>query len=285
MSELSVSTWKRYGHNRLYVNRADGEKLAWLDRDTGKLNLLDERYRDRVLDALAPYLAGTSRSTSAQDAGPPRVGTSQVPLAAEDDLAANRPGEAMLAKLNEVAPGLLRLLASMPLGRRSEAYGWRRGLAGERKVGAELERLVRKDWRVLHSIPLPRDVDIDHLLIGPGGVFCINTKHHRGARIWVGEDSVKIGGQSYPYVRKSRAEARRASSALTRACGFPVDVRPVLAFVGVEKLTVAPTLHGVHVVRHKDFSAFKRATGVWVAADVERIYAAARSRRTWLGSR
>jgi hypothetical protein len=58
----------------------------------------------------------------------------------------------------------------MLLGRHSEAYGWRKGLAGERKVGAELERLVRKDWRVLHSIPLPRDVDIDHLLIGTGGV-------------------------------------------------------------------------------------------------------------------
>lgn len=279
-----MSAWKRYGHNRLYVNRADGEKVAWLDRDTGKLNLLDEGYRDRVLDALAPYLAGTSRSAPGPDAGAPRAGTNQVPPTVEDDLAANRPGEAVRAKLDEVAPGFLGRLASMLLGRRSEAYGWRKGLAGERKVGAELERLVRKDWRVLHSIPLPRDVDIDHLLIGPGGVFCINTKHHRGARVWVGDDSVKIGGQSYPYVRKSRAEARRASSALTRACGFPVEVRPVLAFVDVDKLTVAPTLHDVHVVQQRDFSAFKRAAGVWTTADVERIYAAARSRRTWVGN-
>lgn len=285
MSELSVSAWKRYGHNRLYVNRAGGEKVAWLDRDTGKLTLQDERYRDRVLDVLAPYLADTSGSRPEQDNGVPQSGTGhQVPLAVEDDLAANRPGTAVRAKLDEVAPGLLGLLVSMLLGRHSEAYGWRKGLVGERKIGAELERLVRKGWRVLHSIPLPRDVDIDHLLIGPGGVFCINTKHHRGARVWVGDDSVKIGGQSYPYVRKSRAEARRASAALTQACGFPVEVRPLLAFVGVNKLTVAPSLHDVRIVRNGEFSAFKRAAGVWTIVDVEKIYAAARRRRTWVGN-
>ncbi|MDT3398389.1 nuclease-related domain-containing protein [Streptomyces sp. B1866] len=102
---------------------------------------------------------------------------------------------------------------------RTEADAWRKGLAGEQRTGAELERLTGKGWRVLHSVPLPREVDIDHLVIGAGGVLCFNTKHHPRARVWVGDDSVRIGGSSYPYVRKSRAEARRASMALTRACG------------------------------------------------------------------
>ena len=45
-------------------------------------------------------------------------------------------------------------------------------------MGAELNRLGRHGWRVLHSIRLANRVDIDHLPIGPGGVFSINTKHH-----------------------------------------------------------------------------------------------------------
>jgi hypothetical protein len=32
-------------------------------------------------------------------------------------------------------------------------------------------------WRVLHSVPVgSRDSDIDHVVIGPGGVYTINAK-------------------------------------------------------------------------------------------------------------
>lgn len=286
MSDLQVSEWKRYGHDRLYVNRASGEKVAWFDRRTGQLNILVEEYRPAVLEVLAPYLAPypAGAGGSSPEAVPvaPAPAADRNPPWAQDDLTANQPGQAVRAKRDELAPGFLGLIGSMLLGRRSEAHSWRLGLIGERKVGAELERLTSKGWRVLHSIPLPRDVDIDHLLIGPGGVFCVNTKYHRGARVWVGDDSVKIGGQSYPYVRKSRAEAKRASSMLTQACGFTVDVRPVLAFVGVEKLTVLPSLLDVRVLQHRELSAFKRATGVWTPTEVATIHASAKDRRTWL---
>ncbi|MFI5872686.1 nuclease-related domain-containing protein [Streptomyces sp. NPDC051445] len=40
-------------------------------------------------------------------------------------------------------------------------------------MGAQLNRLERHSWRVLHSIPLADKVDVDHLLIGPDGVFSI----------------------------------------------------------------------------------------------------------------
>ncbi|WP_064455291.1 nuclease-related domain-containing protein [Streptomyces hygroscopicus] len=290
MDGLRVSPWKRYGHDRLYVNLPGGEKVAWFDRGTGKLNVLVEEYREAVVEVLAPYLTGTASSATSAAAATAATSATSAAAAAghgrgalrpEDDLAANRPGSAVRAKLDELAPGIVARLVTMMLGRRSETYGWRKGLAGERRVGAELERLTRKGWRVLHSIPLPRDVDIDHVLIGPGGVFSVNTKHHRGSRIWVGDDSVKIGGQSYPYVRKSRAEARRASLALTRACGFTVDVRPVLAFVDAGTITVTPSLRDVLVVRHREFSSFTRLEEVWAPGEIGSIYDAARNRRTW----
>ncbi|MGW4033254.1 nuclease-related domain-containing protein [Streptomyces sp. NPDC004838] len=72
-------------------------------------------------------------------------------------------------------------------------------MTGEQRVGAELERLAGRGWRVLHSIPLPGEVDIGRLLIGSGGVFRFNANHLRGACVWVGDDSVRVGGRFFPY--------------------------------------------------------------------------------------
>ncbi|PSJ29650.1 NERD nuclease [Streptosporangium nondiastaticum] len=282
MDGLRVSPWKRYGYDRLYVNASDGTKVAWFDRRTGELTVLVEVHRTAVLDVLAPYLAGPglTRPVAAMPPGDPEEG----PLDPGEDLARHRPGEALRAKVDEMTPGFWRRLLDKLLGRRSEAESWRKGLVGERRMGAELERLAGEGWRVLHSVPLPRDVDIDHLLIGPGGVFCVNTKYHRGARVWVGDEAVRIGGRSYPYVRKSRAEARRASAALTRACGFAVDVRPVLAFVDTGSLSAVPSLRDVYVIQAQEAAWFRQFAVVWTGGDVEAIYAAARRRDTWISA-
>lgn len=53
-----------------------------------------------------------------------------------------------------------------------------RGAEAERKVGAILENLA-PDWHALHGVWLGRG-DIDHVLIGPGGAFTIETKANRG---------------------------------------------------------------------------------------------------------
>jgi hypothetical protein len=53
-----------------------------------------------------------------------------------------------------------------------------RGAEGERKVGAILENLG-PDWHVLHGVWLGQG-DIDHVLVGPGGTFTIETKANQG---------------------------------------------------------------------------------------------------------
>jgi hypothetical protein len=55
---------------------------------------------------------------------------------------------------------------------------WSRGAAGERKVGAILDGLGA-DWHVLHDVSFGRG-NIDHVLVGPGGAFTVETKSHRG---------------------------------------------------------------------------------------------------------
>ena len=66
----------------------------------------------------------------------------------------------------------------------AERAMWARGEAGERLVGAELDRLAPHEWWVFHAIPRgSAGTDIDHLVIGVGGVFTVNTKNVSGKRV------------------------------------------------------------------------------------------------------
>lgn len=286
MSELRVSAWKRYGQDRLYVNRPDGECVAWLDLRTDQVTIRVEAFRDAALAALAPYLAeppAPARATTAPPPDPVVVRRPPSPVPAEFDLATNRPGDALRVKIAELSPGPYGRLVAWLLRRPTEADRWRAGLAGERIIAGELERLNRHGWRCLHSIPLPRlNADIDHLLIGPGGVFTINTKNFRAKSIWVGDETVKVNhGPARPLVGKSRREAARAARVLSQRCGFPVSVLPILAFVRPAELTVVPTLTDARAIRDRELAALAPLAGVLAPGQVEAVYAAARDRRTW----
>jgi Nuclease-related domain len=54
-----------------------------------------------------------------------------------------------------------------------------RGAKGEEHVGELLEGLTERGWRVVHDASFGRG-NVDHILIGPGGVFTVETKSHPG---------------------------------------------------------------------------------------------------------
>jgi hypothetical protein len=57
----------------------------------------------------------------------------------------------------------------------------RRGRRGS--LAVRLPRLADQ-WRVRHAVPIgDKGSDIDHVVIGPGGVFTINAKHHPDSAI------------------------------------------------------------------------------------------------------
>ncbi|MGW6023721.1 nuclease-related domain-containing protein [Streptomyces sp. NPDC055099] len=293
MGDLKVVRWKRHGQDRLYVNLPDGSAVAWADCRTGKVTILVEPYRHEALGLLRPLLTRPSpapRSSAAAKPKPRRSVEPQgvpelPPLTAPDDLALNRPGEGLRCLLAEKGPSAAQRVLSWLLRRESEWDSWRMGLAGERRVGGELQRLSRYGWRVLHSVPLPRDVDIDHLLIGPGGVFSINTKRHFGKTVWVGDEMAKVNhGPPQPYARKSKAEAGRVQAVLRRYTDIPVHVQPVIVFVGVTELTKAATQFTVRVYREREVSALGPLSGVLDARQIDELYAVARHRRAWLSA-
>ena len=58
-----------------------------------------------------------------------------------------------------------------------DTVAWRRGAAGERRTARLLAPLERQGWVVLHDLAIPGSAaNIDHLVIGPGGMLAIDSK-------------------------------------------------------------------------------------------------------------
>ncbi|TIC81995.1 NERD domain-containing protein [Nocardioides sp. GY 10127] len=171
------------------------------------------------------------------------------------------------------------------LGVRTEERAWRIGTQGEEAVAAQLARLG-PEWRVLHAVRVgDRGADIDHVVIGPAGVFTINAKHHPDARVWVGGEVFMVDGRRVPYVRNSRHEARRAARLLTERVGFPVAAVGVIAVMGARRgFTVKrqPEDGLVVVVTRKRVSQYLRTLpSTLTAREVEAIHEVARRSTTW----
>ena len=186
--------------------------------------------------------------------------------------------------LRQAAP--VRTLLARALRVHTDERAWRIGADGEEKVAVQLGKLQGKDprWRVLHAVPVGENgSDIDHVVIGPGGVFTLNAKHHPGAKIWVGGNTFMVNGQRQPYVRNSAHEARRAGRLLSAACGFPVTAVGVVVPVGADDVVVIKTPpEQVHVIYRRALSGWLRGLPTVVAeGNIDLIYAAARRSTTW----
>lgn len=129
-----------------------------------------------------------------------------------------------------------------------DAVSWYRGALGERRVGRILTGLG-PDWRVLHAVPHgDGDADIDHLVIGPPGVFTISTENHFGRHIWVGGDVLLVDGRRSSSLSTAEHEAHDASRALTRATGAPVVAGAIVVVVGPRRIRRGDTPPPVDVV-------------------------------------
>ncbi len=202
------------------------------------------------------------------------------------DLASHRAGqmarEQALA-LKAAAP--VRTLLARALRVHTDERAWRIGADGEEKVAARLASLTKHDprWCILHAIPVgEKGSDIDHLVIGPGGVYTLNAKHHIGANIWVGGDAVLINGQRQPYVRNSRHEASRASRLLSAASGIPVVAVGTVVVVGASQITVKTRPRDVFIVTRAGLTKWLRSQpGILGSGSIEAIFDAARRSTTW----
>jgi hypothetical protein len=128
-----------------------------------------------------------------------------------------------------------------------DAVAWRQGAAGERRTARLLAPLERHGWAILHDLAVPGSTaNIDHLVIGPGGVFVIDSNQYRGrlqldavGKLWHGRHPLAptLGAVSW--------EADQAAQALPDP---GVAVVPIVAVHGAQVPWGKVVTDGVPVV-------------------------------------
>ncbi|HEY1155893.1 MAG TPA: nuclease-related domain-containing protein [Arthrobacter sp.] len=116
---------------------------------------------------------------------------------------------------------------------------WDAGAVGERVVADKLRELVPRGWYVLHDVHWPGrpKANLDHVLVGPGGVVVVDSKN------WTGEVRVASGvlwqGR---YARTQAVEGALAQCAAVASVLSPPHrrlVRPLIC------MAAQPDLFGV----------------------------------------
>jgi Nuclease-related domain len=142
---------------------------------------------------------------------------------------------------HEVAPlgPLEKFFGVNPLA--MNARSWYLGALGEIVVAEKLESLG-SEWRVITAVPVGEGgADIDHVVIGPSGVFTITMRAHANRRVWAAGHALRINGFKQHYVGSSKHAAARASKLLTSAVGRPIVVTPLVVLVGISEMS-----YGLH---------------------------------------
>ncbi len=136
---------------------------------------------------------------------------------------AGESARAVALRKREIADRLLR-----------DADAYERGAAGEEATALALAELSARDWRVFHDVRWPgrRFANIDHVVVGPQGIFVIDTK------AWTGHLDVRAGVLRQNGRRRMKAVASASSAAAAVRELLPEldpeTVKPVLCFARLQ---------------------------------------------------
>jgi Nuclease-related domain len=157
----------------------------------------------------------------------------------------------------------------------------------QRRTVRQLARMGRKGYRALHCVSIPdSDDQIDHLVIGPAGVYAIDseawdrrvpvrTSSHR--QLWHGSANMK------DRLEHGRWESERASELLSDTLGSPVSVRAAMAVYGPKIPWDVATIRDVDVFSGPRLRKYLKGRARQVkkqrlsAGEIERIEKAART--------
>ena len=166
----------------------------------------------------------------------------------------------------------LRFRASQP------TRAWRDGARGERATARRLRRLERHGYMVLHDLQVPgSQTNLDHLAVGPAGVFVIDSKYYRGA-LQLGVDGM-LWYAGYPLAQQL-ATAVWASVRVAEALQLPPEV-PVVPLLVIHRAPVpwgGLTVAGVQVIPPSALANTLGREGILLAAQVELIAGQATAR-------
>ncbi len=119
------------------------------------------------------------------------------------------------------------------------------GYFGERIVAEHLEPLKQQGWRIFHDVPCQNNgakFNIDHIAVGPTGVFVLETKTRRKGRARPGYDDHKVyfdgrqlvwpWGEDNHGLEQAERNAVWLADTLKTEIGDRVHVTPMLTLPG-----------------------------------------------------
>lgn len=119
---------------------------------------------------------------------------------------------------------------------------YRRGLLGEQAMAEELQALLAHGYQVFHDVPGSDKWNIDHVAVGPAGVFAIETKYRtkKPGEANKRDNEAVFDGYKIQYPSGFDAEAhqqaernaRWLAKELTKAVAERVAVQPIVALPG-----------------------------------------------------
>jgi len=154
------------------------------------------------------------------------------------------------------------------------------GYLGERAVAEALDPLTREGYHIFHDVPVEKvegSFNLDHVVVGPAGLFAIETKTRRKGRAREGFEDHKVfydGRQLiWPWaedvfgLKQAQNEADWLSKWVNQMTGLSIAAKPILALPGwwVETRSLGP----VSVQNQKNLPSNIRGKGVRVLDDAQ----------------
>ena len=116
-----------------------------------------------------------------------------------------------------------------------EARALVRGERGERVVAEQLEALRALGFRCFHDI-VREGFNVDHVVVGPPGVFAVETKFRSGSGLieFRNGQGIFVGGreEERDSLKQARGSAGAVHDLIRQDAGLDVWVKPLVVFVG-----------------------------------------------------
>jgi hypothetical protein len=156
----------------------------------------------------------------------------------------------------------------------NQARAWQRGAAGERHTARLLDRLGHEGYVVFHDLAMPNSpANLDHLVVGPSGVFVIDSKKWTGQ---VHQSSDGLIWHNHYRLDRTLATIGWQAETLGRLLGVPVA--PLVCVHGAHIQHGGLRAHGVAIVPATLLRSALGYDQVLSDTDIERSAASARMR-------
>ena len=112
---------------------------------------------------------------------------------------------------------------------------WRMGEEGERRTAKVLRQLPGPEWKAWHDLRGTSGTNVDHVVLGPAGLFLLDSKNYSGEAI-IADDELRVrwledpkdGWVCHGMVPRMRAASAELKEFIEAASGVRVWVQPVV---------------------------------------------------------